>query len=55
MAENYAQSVSADTVEWVECVLEAKTSSIVELEGGIKVLQDIMKTLDNTKSKEKEN
>ena len=33
--------------------VEAKTSSIVELEGGIKVLQDNMKTLDTTK-KERE-
>ena len=48
-------TVSADDVEWVECVLEAKTTSIVELEGSIKVLQDNMKTLDTTKKKRKEN
>ena len=45
---------SADGVGWVKCVLEAKTSSIVELEGGIKVSQANMKTLDSTqKRKEK--
>ena len=44
-------TVSADDVEWVKCVLEAKTTSIVELEGSIKVLQDNMKTLDTTKKK----
>ena len=53
MAENYAQSVSADTVEWVECVLEARTSSSIELEGGIKIYQDNMKTLDTTKKERK--
>ena len=45
---------SADGVGWIKCVLEAKTSSIVELEGGIKVSQANMKTLDSTqKRKEK--
>ena len=34
-------------------MLEAKTTSIVELEGSIKVLQDNMKTLDTTKKKRK--
>ena len=34
-------------------MLEAKTTSIVGLEGSIKVLQDNMKTLDTTKKKRK--
>ena len=46
-------TVSVDDVQWVEHVLGAKTSSIIQLEGDIRILEAKLKSVDTTKSKEK--